>query len=123
MDVRIGEHDPVAARLFKARDQRVRFSQPTRRQVGDIDDIQISTRALEFVKDGGSLVRGAVIDGDDFKTGIILRQQRCERGGKFFRFIARGKNNGNRAARPAEAIGVTSESHGRRAMPMPARMP
>ena len=41
MDVRVGEHQPIAVRFFKPRHQRVRLPQPARRQRGNIGDNQI----------------------------------------------------------------------------------
>lgn len=96
MDVRIRKNDPFALRLFEPCDQRVRFSEPAGRQFGDIDNFQIRFRAFEFVKDFGSLVPGAVVDGDNLKPEIVLRKERLDSAGELLHFVACGKNHGNR---------------------------
>jgi hypothetical protein len=79
--------------LFEPRDERVRFPEPAGRQVRDIDDLEVLVRAFEFVKDCGRLVLRTVVDGDNLKSWIILREECREGSGELFRFIPRGKNH------------------------------
>src|ERR1700686_2959959 len=95
MDVRIRKNEPFALRLFEPRNQRVRFPEPSWRQIRNIDDFQIRFRAFEIMKDRRSLVLGAVVDGDHLKLGIILGKKRLDSAGELFRFVPRGKNYGN----------------------------
>jgi hypothetical protein len=122
MHVSIGKDDPFTLRLLKPCNQRVRFPKPTARQVGDINDFQILVCTFEIVKDCRSPVPRAIVDGDDFKTGIILREKRCNGSRKLLRFVPGRKYDGNEGALLINT-GIVSASHGSRAMPKAARIP
>ena len=68
MDVRIGENQPFALRLFETRDQRMRFSEPAGRQIGDVHDLQVIVLLFSGVEDRRRGVFRTIIDGHDFET-------------------------------------------------------
>ena len=95
MHVGVGEKEQVAARLRRPRVQGVVFAEPARRQVGDMDDVQLWVGRAHTLQNRTSRVGRAVVQGDNFKIWVVLRQNGLEGGPDGVRLVEGGDDDGD----------------------------
>src|SRR5262249_34840974 len=81
--------------LSRAEIEGVIFTEPTRRQVGDVDDTQARVQGGEAIQDFAGGVCRAVINYDDFQIRIVLAQNRLQRLFDVALFVARRDDDGD----------------------------
>jgi hypothetical protein len=94
--VRVGHGDPVSARAFKPRAQRVFLRADSGWHISNPDPFNtVGMERGEPVQDPGGTVSGAVVGHDDLHPigRVILRQKGVEGFGKIRFFVARGDQN------------------------------
>lgn len=95
-NVGVGEEQVVGGGLAGGEGHGVGFSQPAGREFGDVEDAEFF-RVLggDGVDDCTGLVGAAVVDGDDVEVGVVLCEERVERGSNVGGFVAGGDDDGN----------------------------
>jgi hypothetical protein len=113
VDIRVGEHEPFAGGMLVGLLERMRLSEPARRQPIDAHGLEARILRCRRFEDRAGSILGTVVDGDDFVARIIKRQHGFDGAGHFFGLIATGEENRNAGAlRVVERRGVAQPGDG-----------
>src|ERR1017187_3046287 len=91
--VGIRKENQIARRPFCAEMLGVILAEPVLGQIHDVDYVYARILVCQTVENGASFVRRAVIDDDEFKVWVVLREKGSQRGFDLARFVASGDNH------------------------------